>query len=72
MRDLLRAVPFRPFTIHLADGRKHEVPHPDFLSISPKGTEIIVYDADDNAHYLSPLLITEASPNKRGRAPRKS
>jgi hypothetical protein len=72
LRELWRATPFRPFTIFLADKRKYQVPHPDFLSISPKGTDVIVWDKDGDMHFLSPLLITEASPNKRGRAPRKS
>jgi hypothetical protein len=70
LRELWRTTPFRPFTIFLADKRKYQVPHPDFLSISPKGTEMIVWDKDGDMHFLSPLLIVEASPNKPGRASR--
>ena len=37
------ATPFRPFTIHLADGRALRVPHRDFVSLSPGGRTVIVY-----------------------------
>jgi hypothetical protein len=34
LRGLLRASPFRPFTIHLSDGSRLPVPHPEFASAS--------------------------------------
>jgi hypothetical protein len=37
LTELVRAVPFRPFTIYLADGRRLLVPHPEFLSVSANG-----------------------------------
>jgi len=30
IREVVRAQPFRPFIIHLADGRTFDVPHPEF------------------------------------------
>jgi len=42
IRDLVRAAPFRPFRIHLADGRVLEVPHPEFVAIQPDGRWIVV------------------------------
>jgi hypothetical protein len=35
LRAMREASPFRPFTIHLADGRSLPVPHRDFVSQSP-------------------------------------
>src|SRR5262245_10035992 len=39
--DQIRAAhfarPFRPFFLHLADGRTLHVPHPEFLAYSPAG-----------------------------------
>jgi hypothetical protein len=45
----------RPFTLRLADGREYAVPHPDYISISPRGTYVTVYD-DDERFYILPLL----------------
>jgi hypothetical protein len=59
LRNVHRAQPFRPFTIHLADGRNLLVPHPDFLSHSPTGRTIIVYHPDDAFSIIDLLLVTE-------------
>lgn len=44
-----------PFTLRMADGREYEVPHPDYISLSPKGTFATVYD-DEERFYVLPLL----------------
>jgi hypothetical protein len=31
IRDFLRTMPFKPFRLHLADGKSLPVPHPDFI-----------------------------------------
>lgn len=70
LRGVHRAQPFRPFTIHLADGRSEVVAHPDFLSHSPTGRTIIVYHADDSFSILDLLLVTELEihgPNAKRR-----
>jgi hypothetical protein len=54
-----QAQPFRPFTIHLADGRAIHVPHAEFLSHSPSGRTIIVYGAGDTFSIIDLLLVTE-------------
>jgi hypothetical protein len=56
MRD---ANPFRPFTIHLADGRSFSVPHRDFVSQSPAGRTIIVYGSEESFSILDLYLVTE-------------
>jgi hypothetical protein len=56
MRDVN---PFRPFTIHLADGRSYTVPHRDFVSQSPGGRTIIVYRADEAFSVVDLYLVTE-------------
>ena len=66
--ELLRlareANPFRPFTVHLADGRSHRVPHRDYLSLSPVGRSIVVYHSDGSGSFLDSLLITELTVDK--------
>lgn len=70
LRAAHRAAPFRPFTIHMADGRSIPAPHPDFLSISPSGRTVIIYEEDDSFSILDLLLMTEIemSPASGSRA----
>ena len=39
----------------MADGNEYSVPHSDYISVSPKGTFVTVYD-DDEQFYILPLL----------------
>ena len=64
IRLVREANPFVPFTVHLADGRSHRVPHRDYLSMSPGGRTVIVYESDEAGHLLESLLITELSLDK--------
>ena len=61
IREFNHAVPFVPYEIHTASGERYEVPHPDFISISPKGSFVIVIDAKERPHHLNALLIDRAS-----------
>lgn len=54
-----RSAPFRPFTLHLADGRSFHVPHPEFLSVSPNGRTVVVHGLPDSMSILDLLLVTE-------------
>ena len=59
LKSIHGASPFRPFTIHMGDGRSFRVDHPEFLSHSPSGRTVIVYQIDDNFSVLDLLLMTE-------------
>jgi hypothetical protein len=59
IRNALQATPFRPFTIHLADGREPRVPHREFLSQSPGGRTIIIFQKDENFSIVDLLLVTD-------------
>lgn len=59
LRSTRDANPFRPFTMRLADGRYFRITHRDYLSMSPGGRIVIVYDADDSFSILDILLVTE-------------
>ena len=59
LTKVLHAQPFRPFTIHMGDGRVFLVKHRDFISHSPSGRTVIVYDNDDSFSILDMLLVTE-------------
>jgi hypothetical protein len=53
------AAPFRPFMIHMADGRTFPISHPDFLFITPAGRTGIVAHDDDSFNIIDVLLMTE-------------
>ncbi len=59
VRAAYRATPFRPFRLHMADGRSFSVPHPDFLSMSPTGRTVIIFQEDEEFSILDLLLMTE-------------
>ncbi len=59
LRGMREANPFRPFTLHLADGRSLTVPHRDFVSQSPGGRTIIVYRSDEAFSVVDLYLVTE-------------
>ncbi|MGH7956822.1 MAG: hypothetical protein ACREH8_07400 [Opitutaceae bacterium] len=60
IRAFNHATPFQPYAIRMTSGETHRVPHPDFVSISPRGSFVVVIDAKERPHHLSALLIEEA------------
>ncbi|MEX2216700.1 MAG: hypothetical protein WD768_21480 [Phycisphaeraceae bacterium] len=58
-KNVLHATPFRPFTIHMGDGRVFLVKHRDFVSRSPTGRTIVVHGENDSFSILDLLLVTE-------------
>lgn len=46
---------FKPFTILLSDGRRYDVPHPEFILVTRRG--VAVADADGFIDPLDPLHI---------------
>ena len=65
LRAVYQARPFRPFTLHLADGDELHVPHADFLSHSPNGRTLIVYAEDDSFSIVDLLLVTRLEVHNR-------
>jgi hypothetical protein len=51
--------PFRPFVLHLADGRGILVRSPEFMLISPSGRTVIVSQLDDSYNVIDLLLVTD-------------
>lgn len=51
-----------PFRIKLADGDEYRVPHPDYISVPPKGstrrTYVVVHNDEGFASVLPLLTIT--------------
>ena len=58
-RATLQQSPFRPFVIHMADGRRFDVTHRDFVALSKSGRTIIVFEDDEKYSVLDLLLMSE-------------
>ena len=67
LRTVHRAQPFRPFTIHMGDGRAFFVKHPDYVSHSPSGRTLIVYGEGDSFSILDLLLATKIEVPSSGK-----
>ncbi|MBI1349278.1 hypothetical protein GC163_23660 [bacterium] len=59
VRELYHAQPFRPFVIHLADGRAIPVHHQEFIAASPTWRTLVVYKPDDSMNIIDLLLVTD-------------
>jgi hypothetical protein len=65
--------PFKPFVLHLADGREIAVPHREFLYLFPSGRAILVAQSDESFNIVDSLLVTDlefkagSSGNGKGR-----
>jgi hypothetical protein len=59
LRNLCAAQPFRPFVIHLADGRQVPVQHPEVLSAAPGGQAITVHQPDDTMDIVDLISVTD-------------
>ena len=67
----LRARPFVPFTIHLADGRQLRVDHPESAMVSDLGLSAAVLNPDGVIEIVDLLLVTSLRPvNGRARSSR--
>jgi hypothetical protein len=69
IKQLHSAGPFRPFIIHLADGRRIPVKHREFMAISPSGRTIVVCQTDDTSNIIDLLLVTDLEI-RNGKAPK--
>ena len=59
LHELYRAQPFRPFVIHLADGRDVPVLHREFMASVPTGRTIVVMQPDESVNVIDLLLVTD-------------
>lgn len=69
VQTLRDASPFRPFVVHMADGRSFRVPHRDFVSVAPAGRTLIVYGEGEAFSILDLLLVTELEVERQPSGP---
>lgn len=56
---LLEAQPFHAFTIRIGDTRQLDVPHPEFLALSPAGDIAIVFRREGGFNVVDVELVTD-------------
>jgi len=73
IREAYKAQPFRPFVIHLADGRGIAVMSPEFILAAPSGRTLVVFQQDDAMNVIDLLLVTdlEFKPSGNGAGKRR-
>jgi hypothetical protein len=54
-----QAKPFKPFTVHLADGTNYRVLSPEFMWRTPGGRTIFVSTGPEAAAIIDLLLVTK-------------
>jgi hypothetical protein len=67
-RSMLRAAPFQPFDIYLADGRSLAVRHPEMVAVTGGGRTIGVATDDETIEIVDLLLVTSLKPHPNGTA----
>ena len=77
IRGQYEATPFVPFRVHMANGKSVDVPHPEFMHLSPRGSRLIVDKPDDTFEIIDVSLVTSVemlpqngSPRSRRRKPK--
>jgi hypothetical protein len=73
IENLHKAQPFKPFTVHLADGTKHKVSHPELLWRPPKSRTIFISHGGEKVAIIDLLLVTKltqenGSTRRRGQS----
>ena len=71
IRKLFEATPFLPFRVHMDNDKSVDVPHPDFMHLSPTGRRLIVDRPDDTFEIIDVLLVTSLETlSQNGTRPR--
>ncbi len=70
LQDLVRAGPFRSFTIGLADGSRYTIEHPEWIAFRG-GRTAVVLDPDDRVHLIDVMLALriDVEPPVQPRSP---
>jgi hypothetical protein len=61
IRRRITALPFRPFRLHIADGRAIAVHARDFILVSPLGLVVDVFQPNEEHDIIDTALITSIS-----------
>jgi hypothetical protein len=68
LKGMLRASPFQPFDVHLADGRALTVGHPKLVLVTPGGRTVGIAIDENAIEIVDLLLVTSLRPKANGAA----
>ena len=71
LRAAYNSQPFRPFTMHLADGREVPVVSREFIMTVPSGRTVVVCQPDDTLNIVDLLLVTDLEMKSTSNGSRK-
>jgi hypothetical protein len=63
VKSLVTGRPFKPFKLVLPSDREIDVPHPEFISISPKGVSAVVWHKDGGIDHVDLRLVVSVKTN---------
>ena len=64
IKTVHEARPFRPFTIHLADGTSVDVSHPELMWRTQGGRTVFVNTSGEDVAIIDLLLVTKLTLSK--------
>jgi hypothetical protein len=67
-----KAQPFKPFAVHLADGTKHSVRHPELVWRTPGGRTIFISLGGERVAIIDLLLVTKITHRNGQRKKREA
>jgi hypothetical protein len=62
IRDLQRAAPFEPYTVHTSDGKALYVKHPDYLFITPGNHTVYIFSNETAREIVATRNVTRVVP----------
>jgi hypothetical protein len=62
LQTMIRATPFEPFALHLADGETVPVPHPEMIAHAPGSRTVHVALAGEDFRRIDLLLVVSIGP----------
>ena len=68
IKEFCEHKPFRPFNVHLADGRAIPVEHPELVFFPPNNQEVLIYQRDSSFDFVDVFQIT--SLHRKRNAPK--
>lgn len=57
LQEMIHAMPFKPFAICMADGKRAVVDHPEFIAHRPGGRVAVFVGPDDSTCYIDVGLV---------------
>jgi len=66
VKRLVEARPFKPFKLVLTSDRRLDVPHPEFISLSPVSPTALVWHKDGGGEHVDLRLVVSVKTKANG------